>query len=139
MPQSHIGRELMPQSEAMTRGIRVTVNSEYVPERSDPENELFFFSYHVQISNEGSETAQLISRHWVITDANGKIEEVRGPGVVGEQPTLDPGESYRYSSACPLKTPTGSMHGSYQMKLNTGGHFDAEIAEFQLAPHYTLH
>ena len=129
----------MSYSEALTQGIRVTVQSEYVPERSDPENHVFFFAYHVTISNEGAETAQLISRHWIITDAGGKVEEVKGPGVVGEQPTLEPGEKYSYTSACPLKTPTGMMHGTYQMRRENGNTFDAEIAEFQLAPHYTLH
>ena len=129
----------MSYSEALTRGIRVTVQSEYVPERSDPEKEVYFFAYHVTVSNEGSETAQLISRHWIITDAMGKVEEVRGPGVVGEQPVLEPGEKYQYTSACPLKTPTGLMHGTYQMRLENGKTFDAEIGEFQLAPHYTLH
>lgn len=129
----------MSYSEALTKGIRVTVQSEYVPERSDPENQVFFFAYHVTIQNEGSETAQLISRHWLITDATGKVEEVKGPGVVGEQPTLEPGGKFNYSSACPLKTPTGMMRGTYHMRIDTGKTFDAEIAEFQLAPHYTLH
>jgi ApaG protein len=129
----------MPTSEAITRGIRIHVRSEYVPERSDPENHFYFFSYHVTIANEGKQTAQLISRHWIITDADGKVEEVRGPGVIGEQPVLEPGEDFQYTSACPLKTSTGAMHGTYQMRLNNGTTFDAEIAEFQLAPHYTLH
>lgn len=129
----------MSQSEASTRGIRITVASEYDPERSDPQNGLYFFAYHVTISNEGKESAQLISRHWIITDGAGKVEEVRGPGVVGEQPLLEPGESFRYSSACPLKTSTGSMEGTYQMRLENGAMFDAAIAEFQLAPNYTLH
>lgn len=120
-------------SEAITRGIRIRVRSLYVPERSQPEANSWFFVYNVVISNEGTETAQLISRHWIITDANGRVQEVKGPGVVGEQPTLAPGENYEYTSACPLPTPFGSMHGTYQMATPDGGSFDAEIAAFTLA------
>lgn len=123
-------------SEAVTRGIRVRVRSTYVPERSQPDEGSWFFIYNVHLSNEGEETAQLISRHWIITDANGHTEEVKGPGVVGEQPTLAPGESYEYTSACPLPTPFGSMRGTYQMVTPGGAQFDAEIAPFTLAePH----
>jgi ApaG protein len=123
-------------SEAITRGIRISVSSAYVPERSAPEHSHWFFMYHVVIRNEGEETAQLISRHWVITDANGQIEEVKGPGVVGEQPTLAPGESFEYTSACPLPTPFGTMQGTYHMVTSTGEKFDAQIAPFSLAePH----
>ena len=123
-------------SEAVTRGIRIRVRSAYVPERSQPEEGHWFFIYNVQISNEGSETAQLLSRHWIITDANGEVQEVKGPGVVGEQPSLAPGESFEYTSACPLATPFGSMRGTYQMVSGGGDHFDAEIAAFTLAePH----
>lgn len=123
----------MFSSEAVTRGIRVQVTSQYVPERSDPANREWFFIYRVRIANEGSETAQLVSRHWVITDADGDIEEVRGPGVVGEQPVLAPGQSFEYTSACPLPTAFGTMHGSYQMVTRAGERFDAEIAPFTLA------
>lgn len=123
----------MFSSEAVTRGIRVQVTSQYVPERSDPANREWFFIYRVRIANEGSETAQLVSRHWVITDADGDIEEVRGPGVVGEQPVLGPGQSFEYTSACPLPTAFGTMHGSYQMVTRAGERFDAEIAPFTLA------
>lgn len=122
----------MFSSESITRGIRVRVRSIYVPERSDPEQGEWFFAYQVQVSNEGHETAQLISRHWIITDANGHVEEVKGPGVVGEQPVLKPGESFQYTSACPLPTPVGTMHGSYQMVTGDGEEFDAKIAPFSL-------
>ncbi len=126
----------MFKSEATTRSIRVRVQSSYVPERSDPERSSWFFIYTVEISNQGSEAAQLVSRHWIITDANGAVREVRGPGVVGEQPTLAPGESFTYTSACPLETPFGTMHGTYQMVTRGGERFDAEIAPFSLGqPH----
>jgi ApaG protein len=120
-------------SEAMTRGIRVKVESEFVPERSDPHNGEFFFAYHVTIENHGSEPVRLLSRHWVITDGMGKEQEVRGPGVVGKQPRLAPGEAFQYSSACPLSTQIGSMHGSYRMVTDGGETFEAEIAPFTLA------
>ena len=120
-------------SETSTRGIRVRVRSAYVPERSDPAAHHWFFIYNIQISNEGSETAQLVSRHWIITDANGEVQEVQGPGVVGEQPTLAPGDTFEYTSACPLPTPFGSMRGTYQMVTSDGESFDAVIAPFTLA------
>ena len=123
-------------SEATTRGIRIRVQSSYVAERSEPERNQWFFIYTVQISNEGAEPAQLISRHWIITDANGQVQEVKGPGVVGKQPVLTPGESFEYTSACPLNTAFGTMHGTYQMVTNDGESFDAEIAPFSLGqPH----
>ena len=97
---------------------------------------MWFFAYTVHVSNEGTETAELVSRHWVITDATGRVEEVRGPGVIGEQPVLEPGASFEYTSACPLPTSFGTMHGSYQMLTRDGQTFDAEIAPFTLAePH----
>jgi ApaG protein len=119
-------------SEAVTRGIRVSVHAQFVPERSNPAENEWFFAYTIRITNEGTDTAQLLSRHWVITDANGRIEEVRGPGVVGRQPVLSPGQSFEYSSACPLKTSFGVMQGTYQMVTPDGSHFDAEIAPFAL-------
>ncbi|HVO26603.1 MAG TPA: Co2+/Mg2+ efflux protein ApaG [Candidatus Margulisiibacteriota bacterium] len=123
-------------SEAITRGIRIQVQSRYVPERSQPQQSQWFFVYHVRISNEGTEPAQLVSRHWIITDANGHVEEVKGPGVVGKQPMLGPGEEFEYTSFCPLPTPFGTMHGTYQMVTPDGRTFDAEIAPFSLAePH----
>ena len=120
-------------SEAITRGIRVKVESEFVPERSDPHNGEFFFAYHVTIENHGEKNVKLLSRHWIITDGMGKEQEVKGPGVVGKQPHLRPGEAFEYTSACPLSTQIGSMHGSYRMVTDTGESFDARIAPFTLA------
>jgi ApaG protein len=120
-------------SDTTTRGVRVEVESVYVPERSSARDGHYFFAYRVRISNVGEETVHLVSRHWVITDGNGEVEHVRGPGVVGEQPVLEPGESFEYTSFCPLPTPIGSMHGTYQMVSAGGQAFDAEIAPFSLA------
>lgn len=127
-----VDRTSVFRSEAVTRGIRVEVKSVYVPERSDPDEKQWFFAYQVRVSNEGAETTQLVSRHWIITDADAHVEEVKGPGVVGEQPVLRPGESFEYTSACPLPTPVGTMQGSYQMVTEGGERFDAEIAPFSL-------
>jgi ApaG protein len=119
-----------------TRGIQIEVRSEYLPGRSAPRESSYFFQYHVRISNVGDETAQLISREWIITNADGEVERVKGAGVVGEQPVLPPGASFDYTSFCELKTPVGSMHGSYQMVTADGDRFDAVIAPFTLAiPH----
>lgn len=126
-------------SEAVTEGVRVRVKSQYDPTRSRPDQQQWFFLYTIQISNEGSETVQLLSRHWVITDANGKVEEVKGPGVVGEQPVLAPGQSFEYTSGCPLTTPFGTMHGEYQMITRAGERFDAQIAAFTLSEPHALH
>lgn len=126
-------------SEATTRGIRVHVTSEYSPERSHPSEHQWFFLYTVRISNEGPETVQLVTRHWIITDANEHVEEVRGPGVVGEQPVLESGESFEYTSGCPLSTPFGTMHGTYQMVTRGGETFDVQIAPFTLSEPYTVH
>ena len=120
-------------SDTTTRGVRVEVRSAYVPERSSPPDSQYFFAYRIRISNAGEETVQLLSRHWVITDGDGRVEHVRGPGVVGEQPVLEPGGSFEYTSFCPLSTPIGSMHGTYQMVTAGGSAFDAEIAPFSLA------
>lgn len=125
-------------SDMTTRGVRVRVAPEYHPDRSDPRAQRWFFSYTVHIVNHGEETVQLVSRHWVITDANGHVEHVRGPGVVGQTPTLRPGEAFEYTSACPLPTSMGSMHGTYQMRTVEGDEFDAEIAPFVLADPDTL-
>ena len=123
-------------SETTTRGIRVRVESSYSPERSSPENHQWFFLYTVEIANLGTETAQLITRHWIITDGDGEVQEVRGPGVVGKQPVIAPGQSFSYTSGCPLGTPFGTMHGTYQMVASGGGRFDAAIAPFSLGePH----
>jgi ApaG protein len=116
-----------------TRGIRVEVRSEFLPERSSVREGSYLFQYHVRISNGGGETAQLISREWIITNADGEVERVKGPGVVGEQPVLPPGGSFEYTSYCPLKTSVGSMQGSYQMVTAGGERFDAVIAPFTLA------
>jgi ApaG protein len=133
------GRESsMSTSEAVTHGIRVKVQAEHVPGRSEPEKGMWFFAYRVRISNESERTVQLISRHWIITDAHGTTEEVRGPGVVGAQPVLVPGQSYEYTSFCPLKTPFGTMRGSYQMVSPEGESFDVEIATFALNEPYSI-
>lgn len=120
-------------SSAVTKGIRVVVESQYLPERSAPTRKQYVFAYRVLISNEGTRTAQLRTRHWIITDGDGKVQEVRGEGVVGEQPVLRPGQSFEYTSGCVLETPFGSMHGTYQMEAEGGEKFDAEIAPFALA------
>ena len=120
-------------SVALTQGIRVEVQSTYVAERSAPGDAYFFFAYHVRISNQGAEAAQLLSRRWIITDAEGRQEHVEGPGVVGEQPILAPGEEYEYTSYCPLPTSVGAMQGAYQMVTKSGQQFEAEIAPFTLA------
>lgn len=128
-PANALQRVIM--SDTTTRGIRVEVESEYLADRSDREK--YFFAYHVRISNVGSESAQLVSREWIITDADGNVETVKGPGVVGEYPVLDAGESYRYTSFCPLPTSLGTMHGSYTMRTRSGQTFEASIAPFTLA------
>ena len=122
-------------SEATTRGVRVSVEAFYVPERSDPDHSYFFFAYQVRVENVGDDVVQLITRHWMITNADGHVEHVRGPGVVGETPVLAPGQSFTYTSACPLETPVGAMHGTYQMIYPDSERegFDAEIAPFTLA------
>jgi ApaG protein len=131
--------ELAPLSEAVTNNIRVEVLSRYSVENSRPLQNAWVFEYTVRITNQGSATVQLISRHWIITDALEHTEEVKGPGVVGEQPVLAPGGSFKYSSWCHLKTPTGMMHGTYQMAGEGGEQFDIEIAPFGLRAPYTVH
>ena len=120
-------------SDATTRGVRIQVQSEYLPERSSPRNGSYLFQYHVRISNLGSEVVQLISREWIITNADGEVERVRGLGVVGEQPVMPPGGSFEYKSFSELKTAVGSMQGNYQMVTASGERFDATIAPFTLA------
>jgi len=131
--------ELAPISEAVTNNIRVEVLSRYAPENSQPLQGAWIFQYTVRITNQSAETVQLVSRHWIITDALDHSNEVKGPGVVGETPVLAPGESFKYSSWCPLKTPTGTMHGTYQMVRPDGSQFDIEIAPFGLKAPYTVH
>ena len=129
----------MPASETVTRGIRISVETQYDPTRSSPQQSQWFFLYTIRITNEGAVTAQLMTRHWIITDATGHVEEVKGPGVVGEQPVLAQGQSFEYTSGCPLPTPFGSMRGSYQMTTADGERFDAEIAEFILREPHAMH
>jgi ApaG protein len=125
-------------STAVTRGIRVTVRSQYIPERSSPKAGQYAFAYTVRIANEGEATAQLQTRHWIITDGEGKVQEVRGEGVVGEKPVLKPGQAFEYTSWCMLATPHGSMRGTYQMVRDDGEPFEAQIAPFALALPYSL-
>lgn len=128
-----LGGKLPPVSVALTRGIRVSVEARYLLEQSDPPSRRFVFAYTVTVANEGRERVQLRTRHWIITDASGHVEEVRGDGVVGEKPVLQPNQSFRYTSGCVLKTPWGTMNGTYQMFRDDGTWFDAEIAPFLLA------
>jgi ApaG protein len=118
--------------EARTRDVLVRVTPTYVPEQSDPDRSRFTWAYTVEIENHGEETLQLVSRHWIITDGLNRTEEVKAAGVVGEQPTLKPREAFRYTSGCPLPTPSGAMRGAYQMMTEAGETFDAEIPEFSL-------
>ena len=129
----------MSTSEALTEGIRVGVEAEYSPEHSQPSANRWFFLYTITITNESPETVQLISRHWTITDATGEMEEVRGLGVVGDQPVLEPRESYQYTSGCPLPTPFGSMQGSYQFVTSGGSQFNAQVARFELRDVGAIH
>ena len=119
--------------------IRIHVSTNYVDEQSEPESDRYVFAYTITITNNGSVAAQLISRHWVITDANGRVQEVSGDGVVGEQPRLNPGEQFRYSSGAVLETPVGAMQGLYRMEAEGGLYFDAPIAPFTLAVPGLLH
>lgn len=120
--------------------IEVGVETAYISDQSDPDSDRFVFAYTITISNSGAAPAKLLNRHWVITDANGKVQEVRGPGVVGEQPYLRPGEQFRYTSGTVLETPLGTMEGEYEMVDDEGDRFLAPIAPFSLAgPQATLH
>lgn len=125
-------------STAITQGVRVTVSTVYVPSQSNPKERRYVFAYTVRISNEGKDVVQLRSRHWIITDGAGKVEEVRGPGVVGQQPVLRSGEHFEYTSGCVLETPRGTMRGTYQMLVEGGRTFDAEIATFALSMPHSL-
>jgi ApaG protein len=120
-------------SDTTTDGIRVQVQSMYLADRSSPREGQFYYAYTIRITNVGDDTAQLLTRHWVITDAEGEVQEVRGDGVVGKQPVLEPGASFEYTSYCPLKTNVGTMHGSYTMVRPNGHTFQARIAPFTLA------
>lgn len=125
-------------STAVTQDIKVTVRPQWLEEHSIPQANRWVFAYTIVIANEGAETVQLVSRHWLITDANGNEESVVGDGVVGQQPILAPGASHEYTSFCPLPTPLGSMRGTFQMERRDGTSFDAQIAPFTLAVPYTL-
>jgi ApaG protein len=126
-------------SEAVTRGIRVNVEAQYAPTRSQPSQGQWFFLYTIRITNESEDTVQLVSRHWIISDATDHVEEVKGPGVVGHQPVLAPGESFEYTSGCHLPTPFGVMRGTYQMLTQSGDRFESEIAPFYLQGPYSIH
>lgn len=119
-----------------TRNISVSVRPFYLEEQSSPDEDRFVWAYRVNIENQGAETVQLLERHWRITDKYGRLQEVQGPGVVGEQPVLKPGESFEYTSGCPLGTPSGIMAGSYQMTTTVGERFDIEIPAFSLDSPY---
>ena len=136
MSESQTGRA---DSEAVTDGVRVSVRVQYSEEHSDPAAGRWFFLYTIEIRNEGEQRVQLQSRSWLIIDAMGRTEEVQGSGVVGKQPVLEPGQSFEYTSGCPLPTPYGSMSGTYQMVRADGTSFDAEIAPFQMQQPNALH
>ena len=125
-------------SETITRGVKVRVEPEYLPDHSNPAQSLWVHAYHVTITNESEQVLQLVWRQWIITNANGTEERVSGPGVVGQQPVLKPGERFEYTSGCPLDTAVGTMHGSYRMVNPAGEHFEATIAPFTLAEPFAL-
>ena len=127
------------RSEAVTEDLRVIVEARYSPTRSNPTNGRWFFLYTIRVSNEGSQTVQLLSRHWMISDGTGRVEEVRGDGVVGEHPAIHPGDAFEYTSGCPLATPFGSMEGNYEMRRDDGSSFRARIAPFHLSEPSALH
>ncbi len=119
--------------------VNINVRAQYVEEQSAPEVDRYVFAYTIKIRNVGTQAAKLLTRHWVITDANGKVEEVHGEGVVGKQPYLNPGEEFQYTSGAVLETPVGTMRGSYDMVSNEGVHFDVDIPMFTLSVPRTLH
>jgi ApaG protein len=123
----------------MMPSINILIKTQYLADQSAPDDDRFVFSYTITLTNRGAETAQLISRHWVITDGNNAVQEVKGMGVVGQQPVLEPGASYTYSSGVVLPTETGTMTGTYQMRTPTGDLFDAPIPVFALVPPHLLH
>ena len=127
------------ESEATTEGVTVHVRARYSPEHSDPARSNWFFLYTITISNEGDEPVQLLSRHWLITDGTGHVEEVRGPGVVGEQPELAQGDTFEYTSGCPLETPFGNMEGTFEMVRPDSRTFNARVARFELSEPRALH
>lgn len=126
-------------SEAVTEGIRISVRARYSPEHSSPHQSEWFFLYTITIANESDQSVTLLNRNWLILDATGKSEEVHGPGVIGEQPALAPGQSFEYTSGCPLSTPFGSMSGSYEMSREDGTRFEAEVRVFHLRQPNAIH
>jgi ApaG protein len=126
-------------ADSLQNNIKVDVETRYIEEQSNPEQNYFVFAYTITIQNQGQQTAQLLTRHWVITDSNHKVQEVRGDGVVGEQPILKPGEQFVYTSGTMLETSVGTMKGSYQMESADGSKFDATIEEFVLSAPRILH
>jgi ApaG protein len=139
MTMPDLKSDLPPISEATTNDIRVEVMSQHSAENSRPHDQQWVFQYTVRITNQGLDTVQLLSRHWIITDAFDEVKEVVGDGVVGEQPVLGPGQSFQYSSWSPLKTPTGVMNGTYTMLSKDGHRFEIEIAPFALKARYSVH
>jgi ApaG protein len=125
--------------QTVTRDIEVIVTPRFLPERSSPDNGYFFWAYTIEITNRGTQTVQLKTRHWKITDAHGRLQEVRGAGVVGEQPVIKPGESFEYTSGVPLPTPSGFMLGTYGMETHNGENFDIEIPAFSLDSAHAKH
>ncbi len=123
-----------PDSEVSTDGVRIHAAAQFLPHESDPDENSYLFAYRITMSNEGTEPARLKRRHWVITDAEGNRNDVEGPGVVGEYPTLDPGESFEYVSTCPLPTPWGTMEGEYRFERLDGRDFDVQVGRFFLVP-----
>lgn len=137
--QISIARKRANMTESNKYVVAVSAVPQYVAEQSDPANDHYVFAYTITIENVGSVAAQLIARHWVITDASGEVQEVRGLGVIGRQPLLQPGEKFVYTSGCQLDTPVGTMRGSYQMTAIDGYQFEAQIPEFTLAVPHVLH
>ena len=124
--------------ETITNEVRITVKSNYIPEKSDPSKHIYFFAYNINIQNNGSETIQLKNRYWHITDGAGNVEEIRGPGVVGNKPFLKNGESFEYTSFCPLPTEFGVMHGHFEMFCENGKKFNAKISPFRLTVPFSI-
>lgn len=129
----------MSTQKLLRTNFQISVKAQYVAGESKPEANYYFFSYKIMITNTGKTPAQLMSRHWIITDSLGEVEEVRGAGVIGLQPKINPGQSFEYESVCPLSTSHGSMKGSYQMVADDGASFDIEIPEFYLIAPTALH
>ncbi len=125
-------------SNTISKGIRIRVEPEYLPQRSDPTKPIYYFAYHISITNESEKIIQLISRYWHITDSNGNVEEIRGPGVVGKQPKLKKGELFKYTSFCPLPTEFGVMYGAFRMARDNGESFNARIKPFKLAVPFSV-